>query len=59
MEDILNEKFVNTDKITINWEWKYYVNEIQDIQDTKDGTEAQKYLFEINAVIEEKERTEI
>lgn len=59
MEDIINEKFMNTDEITINWEWKYFINEIQDIQDTTDGEKAQRYLFEIKAIIEQPERIEI
>lgn len=59
MEDIINEKFMNVDEIIINWEWKYYINKIQDIQDTKDGENAQKYLFEIKAIIEQLERIEI
>ena len=59
MEDIINEKFIDSDKITINWEWKYYISDIQDIQDTQDGERAQKYLFEIKAIIEEQERTQI
>lgn len=59
MEKIINEKFINTDKITINWEWKYYIDEIHDIQDTKDGEETQKYLFEIEGIIEQEEGTEI
>lgn len=59
MEEVINEKFMNTEKITISWEWKYYIDEIHDIQDTKEGEEAQKYLFEIEAIVEEQERTEI
>lgn len=58
IENIINEKFFDTSKIKINWEWEYYINGIQDIQDTSDGEKAQKYIFEINAIIEE-ERTEI
>ena len=59
MEDVINEKFMNTEKITINWEWKYYIDEKNDVQDTKDGKNAQRYLFEINAIVEEQERTQI
>lgn len=59
MENVINEKFINTEKITINWEWKYYIDESHDIQDTKNGEEAQKYLFEIEAIVEEQEREEI
>lgn len=57
IEDIINKKFANNEEITINWEWKYYSDEIHDIQDTKDGEDAQKYLFEIIAITEEEERT--
>ena len=59
MEEIINEKFMNADEITINWEWKYYINEIEDISDTRDGEIAQKYIFEIIAVVEEGEGAEI
>lgn len=59
MENIINEKFINTEKITINWEWEYYINHKHDIQDTKDGENGQRYLFEIEANVEEQERTEI
>ena len=59
MEDIINKKFINTDRITINWEWKYNIDEIHDIQDTKDGERVQKYLFEIESIVEEEKRTEI
>lgn len=52
MEKIINEKFANTNSITINWEWKYYINEIQDVQDTQDGKIAQKYIFEVEASVE-------
>lgn len=59
MEDVINKKFINTDRITINWEWKYYIDEVHDMQDTKDGERVQKYLFEIEAIVEKEERTEI
>lgn len=59
IEEVINEKFINTEKITINWEWKYFINETYDIQDTKDGKNAQTYLFEIKAIVEEQERTEM
>ena len=54
IEVILNQKFKITDKITINWEWEYYIDEKNDIQDTEDGKIATKYIFEINAIVEEK-----
>ena len=56
LEQIINKKFINTEKIIINWEWKYHINGIQDIQDTIDGQRGGKYIFEIQAIIEE-ERT--
>lgn len=33
--------------IPISWEWKYQINETQDIQDTKDGEKIKDYKFEI------------
>lgn len=59
MQEEINNKFLNTEKITIKWEWIYDVNEKEDIEDTKDGENAQKYIFEIEAIIEEEERNEI
>lgn len=53
MEKTINEKFLKTDQIIINWEWKYYINQFSDIQDTKDAKEIPKYIFEIQAIIEE------
>ena len=41
----INENEVKT--ISINWYWKYDNNSKEDIQDTKDGREIQKYNFEI------------
>ena len=58
MEETLNQNFINKEKITIDWEWEYYINEINDIQDTKDGENIEKYIFEIEAIVEE-ERTDI
>lgn len=52
MEQLINEMFVNTEQVTIKWEWKYFINNIEDIQDTKDGERAQKYIFEIETIIE-------
>ena len=54
MEKEINETFMNTEKITINWEWKYFVDEKQDIQDANDGENAGKYIFEIETIIEER-----
>lgn len=59
MENVINKKFMSTEKVTINWEWKYYIDEAHDAQDTKDGQIAQKYLFDINVIVEDQERIEI
>ena len=58
MEYIINEKFSNTDKITVYWEWEYYIVDVYDLQDTNDGKNAQSYLFEINAIVEERTENE-
>lgn len=58
MENCINEKFINTEKVAINWEWKYYINEKMDEQDTRDGEKGQSYIFEIEAIVEEQERKE-
>ena len=52
MEKIINEMFIDQEEIFINWEWKYYVNDAQDIQDTEDGKIVKNYIFEIEAVAE-------
>ena len=52
MEEKINEKFASANKIKINWEWKYESSQEEDIEDTKDGENAQRYIFEIKAVIE-------
>ena len=39
-----------TKKIEINWEWPYEINEKENIQDTKDGKNIEKYAFEICAI---------
>lgn len=56
MEKEINEKLLDEEKIIINWVWEYHVNEIEDIEDTDDGENAQKYIFEINSIIEDEER---
>ena len=58
IENRINQKFINNEKITINWEWKYYINEKMDEQDTRDGEKVQSYIFEIEAIIEDQERKE-
>lgn len=59
MEQVINEKFINEEKLTINWEWKYYIDEMHDVQDTEDGEKIKKYIFELEAIVEEEERMEI
>lgn len=54
LEPIINNKFLITDKIKIDWKWEYEINSICDEQDTIDGTAAQKYIFEVEAVYEER-----
>ena len=53
MEDIINEEFKNAEKIPIYWEWKYYIDDAHDIQDTKDGKNIERYVFKIETMIEE------
>lgn len=53
MEEAINENFKNTEKITIYWEWEYYIDDTHDIQDTKDAKNVEKYIFKIEAIIEE------
>jgi len=57
LEEKVNEKFINTEKIIINWEWEYYISKNKDIQDTEDGQNAERYLFEVCAIVEREERT--
>lgn len=52
MEQKLNEKFAVQNIITINWEWKYENNEEGDKEDTRDGENIKKYVFEIKAIVE-------
>lgn len=47
VEKKINECFVNEDKVIIDWEWQYYINENFDSMDTEDGEIAQKYAFEV------------
>lgn len=51
MEIIIEEKLNNSDKVTINWEWEYYISENNDIQDTIDGENGGSYIFEIETII--------
>ena len=36
-----------TKKVKVDWEWPYEINEEENIQDTKDGKNIEKYNFEI------------
>lgn len=53
MEEEITHKLQEEGRIIINWEWQYYNNLQNDIQDTKDGESLDKYYFEIQAIIEE------
>ena len=53
MEEKITQKLQEEGKIIIKWEWQYYNNIQNDIQDTKDGENLEKYYFEIQAIIEE------
>lgn len=50
MQHKLQGEIKENKSITINWEWKYEENEIQDKQDTKDGQTIGKYIFTIYAI---------
>lgn len=53
MEEVINENFKNTERIIIYWEWEYYIDDAHDIQDTKDAKNVEKYIFNIEAIVEE------
>lgn len=55
MENKLNIIFQTNNIATIKWEWKYENDEYGNMKDTEDGEKAQKYIFEIKAIIEEVE----
>lgn len=59
MENIIEEKFSNSEKIIINWEWDYCISDTHDIQDTIDGEKGGSYIFEIETIIEDLERMKI
>lgn len=54
MQEIVNEQLIKTGKVVINWEWNYDINKEEDIEDTEDGENPQQYIFEIEAIVEEK-----
>lgn len=49
INNILSEK----DEVTINWEWKYDIDEQNDIEDTKDGEIAKEYVFRMDTIVED------
>lgn len=52
MQEQLSNILQERDKAIINWKWKYSNNFEDDMEDTKDGENAQKYIFEIKAIVE-------
>ena len=50
MEEELKGEISENKRIVINWQWEYEKNEIQNIQDTKDGEKLRKYNFTIFAI---------
>lgn len=52
MQKNLSEKLQTKNKVTIHWKWNYDSGEEKDIQDTEDGEKAERYIFEIKAIVE-------
>ena len=55
LQDKLNIIFQNQNTATIKWNWNYENNYTGNIIDTKDGEIAQKYIFEVKALIKEED----
>ena len=53
LQEELNNIFQNQDIVTLNWNWTYENDYDGNIKDTEDGENAQKYIFEIKAIVEE------
>lgn len=53
MKEKISKEIIEKNEVTINWNWKYDTNQEEDMEDTNDGEKAQKYLFEIKAIIED------
>ena len=53
MEKEINEILKENNRVTINWEWKYDVNEKKDIEDTEDGENLKEYIFNMDTIVEE------
>ena len=49
LEKELKGEINENKKIVIHWEWEYEKNNLQDIQDTKDGENIKQYNFTIYA----------
>lgn len=58
MAEEINNIFKYENKIDINWKWEYDIDKEADIQDTIDGQRAEKYIFEIMAIIDQDQRGE-
>ena len=52
MQEAINQKLEKMDYVKINWEWEYDISQEDDLEDTEDGEKAQKYIFEVEAIIE-------
>ena len=50
MEVELKGEMKENKRIMIHWKWEYEKNEIQDLQDTKDGEKIKQYYFSIYAI---------
>lgn len=53
MEKEINEILKENNRVTINWEWKYDVNDKKDIEDTEDGENLKEYIFNMDTIVEE------
>lgn len=52
MQEDINNILNDSDNVLINWKWEYDISQEDNIKDTEDGNEAQRYIFQINALIE-------
>lgn len=50
MEEELRGEVEKNKKIKIHWQWEYERNEIQDLEDTKDGEKIKQYNFMIYTI---------
>ena len=49
----LNEMLKENNRVIIDWEWKYDVNDKKDIEDTEDGENLKEYIFNMDTIVEE------